>query len=201
MTNPADCSQNTDSLKLVREGTSQHQRQLAALDPAYAPVNERKPAHGMVFAQSYAALLKYFDVTNSRGDFQVADLCRLANDYAVSVQAITLRLESLGLIRKGTWDTLSEQGFKPETAKRNLQLQPRKTHAWKSYPARYELLAVLAFRQGELTEGELATYFRTDRVSARQIVRGFADRFDDVSGDGEDAALRLPLELSVLNAS
>lgn len=65
MTNPADCPQNTDPLKLVREGTSQDQRRLAALDPAHAPVNERTPAHGMVFAQSYAALLKYFDETNT----------------------------------------------------------------------------------------------------------------------------------------
>jgi hypothetical protein len=58
---PADCSQNTDPLKLVREGTDQDGRFPKALDPAYAPVNERGVAHNMVFAQSYTALLKYFD--------------------------------------------------------------------------------------------------------------------------------------------
>jgi len=133
----------------------------------------------------------------------VADLgyCRMANDYAVSLQAMKLRLQSLSLIRKGTWDTLSEQNFKPETAKRNLQLSSHNASKWKTYPARYELLAVLTFRQGEISEGELAKYLRTDRVSARQIVRDFADRFDDVGRDGEDAVLRLPLELSLLNTS
>src|SRR5262249_17054355 len=56
-----DCSHNTDPLKLVREGTRQDERLPDALDPAYAPVNARSVAHGMVFAGSYAALLKYFD--------------------------------------------------------------------------------------------------------------------------------------------
>jgi hypothetical protein len=68
MTMSTDCSQNTDPLKLVREGTSQDGRQPDALDPAYAPVNERTVAHGMVFAQSYAALLQYFDENNAPKD-------------------------------------------------------------------------------------------------------------------------------------
>ncbi len=56
-----DCNHNTDPQKLVREGTSQDQRPFVALDPAYAPVNEQTPAHSMVFAQGYAAYLRYFD--------------------------------------------------------------------------------------------------------------------------------------------
>jgi hypothetical protein len=58
---PADCTQNTDPLKLVREGTSQQQRVLSALAPASAPLNERTPAHSMVFAQAYARYLNYDD--------------------------------------------------------------------------------------------------------------------------------------------
>lgn len=57
----ADCTQNTDPLKLVREGTSQGQRVLAALAPASAPLNERTPAHSMVFAQAYARYLRHDD--------------------------------------------------------------------------------------------------------------------------------------------
>jgi len=84
-----DCTQNIDPLKLVREGTSQDQRMLstpdspAALDPAYAPVDGRKIAHDIVFAQSYAALLKYFGTDNSEvavGDWQSffsKDVCAL----------------------------------------------------------------------------------------------------------------------------
>ena len=56
----ADCSQNTDPLKLVREGTCQDARSPQALDPSFVPVNERDVAHGIAFARDYAALLKYF---------------------------------------------------------------------------------------------------------------------------------------------
>lgn len=66
-----DCTQNRDPLKLVREGTNQEQRLSPALDPAYAPVNERNPAHGMVFAQAYAAFLKYYNSNNiAEGDWK-----------------------------------------------------------------------------------------------------------------------------------
>src|SRR5687768_14639051 len=65
-----DCSQNTDPLKLVREGTSQDGRAPAALAPEFAPVDERTPAHHVVFAQAYAGLIKYFDESNTEsGDW------------------------------------------------------------------------------------------------------------------------------------
>ena len=167
------------------------------------PAGERfADAFAMCFLMPATSLRRqYFDVTNSRGDFQVADLCRLANFYAVSVQAITLRLESLGLVRKGTWDTLSEQGFKPETAKRKLQLQPLEAADWEPYPARYKFLAVLAFAEDKLSEGELAGYLRTDRVSVRKIVRDCINRSDDVDADGGEAVLRVSLEHSLLPSS
>jgi hypothetical protein len=71
MATPADCAHNTDPLKLVREGASQDQRLSPALDPQYAPVNERDPAHGMVFAQAYSAFLRYYNSLNApAGDWQ-----------------------------------------------------------------------------------------------------------------------------------
>ena len=167
------------------------------------PASERfADAFAMCFLMPATSLRRqYFDVTNSRGDFQVADLCRLANFYAVSVQAITLRLESLSLVRKGTWDTLSEQGFKPETAKRKLKLKSLETAHWKPYPARYKFLALLAFSEDKLSEGELAGYLRTDRVSVRKIVRDCTNRSDDVDADGDEAVLRVSLEHSLLTSS
>ncbi|MES3020481.1 MAG: baseplate J/gp47 family protein [Pseudomonadota bacterium] len=59
-----DCKHNTDPFKLVREGWSQPQRRAAALDPAYAPVDQRTPAHRMVFARAYSAFLRYFNATD-----------------------------------------------------------------------------------------------------------------------------------------
>ena len=175
----------------------------------YTRYSERIPA-GERFADAFAMCFlmpatslrrQYFDVTNSRGDFQVADLIRLASFYAVSAQAMTLRLESLGLVRKGTWDTLAEQRFKPETAKRNLELPPREITHWEPYPARYKFLAVLAFSEDKLSEGELAKFLRTDRVSVRRIVRECINRSDDINSDGDEAVLRIALEHSLMAAS
>lgn len=175
----------------------------------YTQYDERVPS-GERFADAFAMCFlmpatdlrrQYFDVTNSRDDFQVADLCGMANYYAVSVQAMTLRLESLSLIRKGTWSLLSEQGFKPEHARKNLALVPREASPMEPYPARYKYLAVLAFREEKSSEGELAKFLRTDRVSARKIVLECEERSDDIGSDGSDAVLNMPLERSLLSAS
>ena len=61
---PDDCKQNTDPFKLVREGWSQPQRHALALDPGHAPVDQRTPAHRMVFARAYSAFLRYFNGAN-----------------------------------------------------------------------------------------------------------------------------------------
>ena len=66
-----DCKQNRDPLQLVREGTSRKERLSPALDPGYAPVDERTAAHHMVFAQAYSAFLNYFNADNMQdGDWQ-----------------------------------------------------------------------------------------------------------------------------------
>ena len=59
-----DCTHNIDPFKLVREGCSQAQRRVAALSPDYAPVDQREPAHRMIFARAYAAYLRFFNDKN-----------------------------------------------------------------------------------------------------------------------------------------
>ena len=65
MSAPVNCSHNNDPLKLKRDGTHQEERLSAALNPSYVPVNERTPAHGMLFARAFAAYLRYFDEDNT----------------------------------------------------------------------------------------------------------------------------------------
>lgn len=67
----ADCNHIVNPLRLVREGASQPERNLPALQPAVAPVNEHGPEHEMVFAQAFAQYLRYFDDNNlPAGDWQ-----------------------------------------------------------------------------------------------------------------------------------
>ncbi len=65
MAKPVDCNQNSDPLKLIRDGANQEQRLSPALNPVYVPVNEHGAAHGMIFAQALSQFLTYFDATNT----------------------------------------------------------------------------------------------------------------------------------------
>ncbi|MEE9905200.1 MAG: hypothetical protein K4305_07250 [Chlorobium sp.] len=54
--------------RLVRNGTSRTQRFLQALDPSFAPVDDRGIEHGMVFAKAFSAHLRYYDASNVEVD-------------------------------------------------------------------------------------------------------------------------------------
>lgn len=62
---PLDCKEKLNPFRLKRDGVNQGQRLLASLDPAYIKVDEREPAHWMVFASRYAPYLHFFDQTNT----------------------------------------------------------------------------------------------------------------------------------------
>ena len=141
---------------------------------------------------------KFHEITASTGDFQVADLCRLSIYYWVSVQAMTLRLEELGLIAKGSWSLLAEKGFKPRKASEDLGLTPRHAKSGDLYPQRYKFLAVQAFRRGKISEGQLSKFLRCDPVKARQIVAACLDQ-SFVDADGQILARQMPFEESLLH--
>lgn len=113
---------------------------------------------------------RFLDVTQARsGGATPADLVCLADLFQVSFEAMTRRLESLGLVRPHTWDRLSNAGFQVNEARRLLDLDspPSDTEL---LPRRFRYLAVEAWSQGDLSEGQLARLLRVDRTAARQLV-------------------------------
>lgn len=98
-----------------------------------------------------------------------ADICKMAFYYLVSVEAMTLRLEELRLLSSGTWDRLRDRGFKVREAQAQLGLEPRADDEHR-LPTRYRLLAVQAYEEELVTEGELVRLLRSDRASARRTV-------------------------------
>ncbi len=140
---------------------------------------------------------KFHEITASTGDFQVADLCRLSDYYWVSVQAMTLRLEELGLIAKGSWSLLAEKGFKPRKASEDLGLVPRHAKSDEPYPQRYKFLAVQAYRAGKISEGQLSKFLRCDPVQAREIVASCLDH-SFINSEGQIMARKMPFEDSLL---
>src|SRR5229473_1538627 len=121
----------------------------------YVTMTGRKPANER-FAESFALSFlmpassvrqRFHDIVTTTGDFRVADLRRLSHLYYVSVEAMALRLEQLGLIQRGSWQFLKESKFSPREAAEllNLQTQPINDEP---FPERYKYLAVAAYERG-----------------------------------------------------
>lgn len=166
--------------------------------PGRKPANERfaeQFAH--CFLMPTSSLRKHFqEIVTTTGDFQVADLCRLSHFYFVSVEAMAFRLEHLALMPKGTWQGLRESALAARRAQEFLEL-PSLPVSNDPYPERYKFLAVQAFEQGMISQGQLGRFLRCDPLAAREIVS--ACRASTVVADsGEAMQLELPFEQSLL---
>lgn len=121
------------------------------------------------------------------GAFTVADVLALAELYEVTLPAMMDRLEELSLLARGTRDRVILH--KVDLA----GLGGRKKPPWPDrLPSRYVTLALDAYARELITEGELADYLDTDRVSARTLYQ--ERRLRDL-GDG---VVELDLAESVL---
>src|SRR3954470_23293968 len=151
-------------------------RYTAGID--YLTIFGRKPANER-FAESFAmsflmpassVRFRFNEIVNSTNNFQVGDLVKLKHRYSVSLEAMALRLESLGLLKTGTWELQKEKGLPVREAEKRLGLTTEARQET-AYPERYKFLAVHAYERGELTEKELANYLRCDIWEARRIIQ------------------------------
>ena len=169
---------------------------------------QRKPESER-FADAFAAAFlmpevgvqrRFYDHIDRAADFRVGDLRRMADFYAVSLVAMTLRLESLSLIPRGSWDEIKSSRVPVAALQHGTQMAPaREPDSCDLYPKRYKMLAILAFNTEKLSEGELARLLRCSRIRAREIVAQCSEASDDAEG----TSFRVPLELaqSLLSAS
>jgi len=153
---------------------------------------ERRPA-GERFAEAFARSFlvpapglrrRFLAIQRERAKgFTYGDLCRLAHFYAVSVEAMTRRLEEVRLIPAGTRDRLRLERFRVREAQELLGLDT--VHRDEEiFSPRYIALAVEAWQRGELSEGQLARILRTDRLGARETIQ----RLEGSAADGIDAS-------------
>ena len=125
------------------------------------------------------------------GKVTAADLCGLARHYLVPLEYMTLRLEKLRLLPEGTWDGLRNGGPGVMGVQTERGLSAHVSGS-EDLPFRYRLLAVKAYCEEHITEGQLARLLRVDRVSARMTVREFTHT-GHVLPDGEVGMSRLDL--------
>lgn len=158
---------------------------------------ERKP-RAEQFADSFAAAFlmpaaglrqRFRRIVQSRSDFTVADLCMLADQYVVSVEAMTRRLERLSCVQPGTYEQLAAQGFDSGKVRAHLGLKMPLSEQ-RRLPERYVRLAVQAFEEEKITETRLTHLLHCSRVEAREIVDRMTQSLE-VSTSGETYQLDL----------
>jgi Zn-dependent peptidase ImmA (M78 family) len=171
----------------------------------YLTLIGRKPANER-FAESFALSFlmptssvqqRFHEIVTTTGNFRVADLRLLSHFFFVSVEAMALRLEQLGLIQKGSAQFLKESKFSPREAAELLELQPQPVNNL-PFPDRYKYLAVAAYERGEIGDSDLAHYLRCDIVTAREITAATLSS-REVEPTGEASAWKLDFAKSLLS--
>lgn len=142
---------------------------------------------------------RFHEIVAATDDFQAADLFRLCHFYSVSIEAMTLRLEQLALIPRGTWQRISEP--KSTSWQATEEVRPEAEPALEyPFPDRYLYLAAHAYERGEIGDSELTHYFRCDLVAAREIVSRAKTSWE-IRPTGEELPLRLDFHYSLLGGT
>ena len=100
----------------------------------------------------------------------------LSQQYSISRQACGLRIEELGLSKKGTWDWFEKNGGITEDHVREVlgemthRTDPTKAAANRSISHRMSLMAHAAWKRDLVSEGQLTELLRVGRVELRKII-------------------------------
>jgi Zn-dependent peptidase ImmA (M78 family) len=133
------------------------------------------------------------DLESQERSITVADLLFIADEYEVSLQALSIRLEGLRVLPPGTWDALRHSGANIQAASRLLGIRASAADT-KRLPRRFIFLALEAYDRELLTERELADILDQDRLTVRAIIDQLSAQGRDVT-EGED--WELPLSRSM----
>jgi Zn-dependent peptidase ImmA (M78 family)/transcriptional regulator with XRE-family HTH domain len=152
---------------------------------------------GEVFPEAFARELllpaigvqKRFAERCRAGKFTPLDLHGLARAFGVSFQAMTLRLEELRLLPRGSYEKIVQSKLRPQDLRKPEAPGLVQAGTELGLPERYVALAVSAYDQELLSEGELAEILATDVITARAI---YQERQRIPLGDGT----QLPVDFS-----
>ena len=142
--------------------------------------NSREERYANAFARAFltparAVKQKFQEVTAGSDRLSRRHVIILAHFFGISREAMVRRLEELGLVKQGTWDWFqSNGGITDEQARQVLgdlsSPDAHKAEADRPTTLRLNLLAAEAYRQGLLSEGQLARLLLLDRVELREIL-------------------------------
>jgi Zn-dependent peptidase ImmA (M78 family)/DNA-binding XRE family transcriptional regulator len=122
-----------------------------------------------------AVMQRFQEVTAGSERLTRRHVIVLAHFFCVSREAIVRRLEELGSVKAGTWDWFEANGGITDEQARQVLGDLSAPDAYKAdadrpTSLRLNLLASEAYRQGLLSEGQLARLLHLDRVELREIL-------------------------------
>lgn len=113
------------------------------------------------------------EITDQSGKFTVAAIFFMAEEFAVSREAMCRRLEGLGLVRVGTWDKVRHRASEIPANKLLFEDTPFTRHG------RLGLSAAQAYDRELLSEGQLAELLVLDRVEVRELLDAYLGDVDE----------------------
>lgn len=132
---------------------------------------------GEIFPESFAkefllpatGVQKRFAERCRAGKFTPVDLSGMARTFGVSFQAMTLRLEELRLLPRGSYEKIVQSKLHPRDLRKHEAADVGQMARGLGLPERYVALAVSAYDQELLSESEFAEFLSTDLTTARAI--------------------------------
>ena len=133
---------------------------------------------------------RFEDLRREAGRFSPRHLILLAHQFNVSEEALCRRLEELGLVRAGMWESLRGRGFSGELVREVLgdKAQARETPV----SPRIWYLASEAYRRDLLSEGQIAKRLGIDRVNVRAMLD--STMLDGLEAEALDDLEPVPIE-------
>ena len=153
--------------------TARYKADIAPLQPSSRPNAFERCADAFAgaFLMPATGLQRRFNqaAREAGGVVTPVEIMRLAIAHHVSFRTMTIRLEEMRHLPKGTWKRLTgNNGFKVREAQMPTDRQIE-GKAGSGLPVWYQLLACRALEAGEITESHFARLLRLDRLEAREV--------------------------------
>ncbi|MDQ0625838.1 XRE family transcriptional regulator [Paraburkholderia graminis] len=147
--------------------------------------NSREERYANAFGRAFltptrAVMEKFRELTTGATHLTRRHVILLANYFGVSRQAIVIRLEELGLTKKGTWDWFKDNGgITDEQVRQVLGAPEHDTNVDNPQSSRLYLLAIDAWKKDLISEGQMAEMLKLDRQRVRELLDEAAAEEDE----------------------
>lgn len=148
--------------------------------------NSREERYANAFGRAFltparAVMEKFKELTTGSSHLTRRHIILLADFFGVSRQAIVMRLEELGLTKKGTWDWFKDNGGITDEQVRQI-LGPAAYDVPLvdgAQSSRLFLLAIDAWKKSLISEGQMSDMLKLERMQVRELLDEAAAEEDE----------------------